>query len=120
MSYFTTIRCNDWDLEEALNPYLTDSEDENEAYRKLKRQLLDLCNYIDNNGKRVNDIFNTPGGENTDFVNKLLKTTIPNQENEDFYDLQDLEGEEQLREQLQENVIFAEEGTNSGLSCNCD
>lgn len=46
MSYFTTIRCNDWDLEEALNPYLTDSEDENEAYRKLKRQLLDLVTNI--------------------------------------------------------------------------
>ncbi len=27
--------------------------------------------------ERVNDIINTPGGENSEFVNKLLKTTIP-------------------------------------------
>lgn len=166
MSYFTNLRCNDWDLDEALNLLLSDSKDENEAYQKLKQQLLELVanvninalakkkaefllkklpsvestsstmesaisyntynmkdnsnignvnNYINDNGKRVNDIFNTPGGENTEFVNKLLKTTIPNQENEDLYDLQDNEGLED-EEQLQENVIFAEEGKKSGLS----
>lgn len=82
---------------------------------KDNSNIGNVNNYINDNGKRANDIFNTPGGDNTEFVNKLLKTTIPNQENEDLYDLQDNEDLED-EEQLQENVIFAEEGKKSGLS----
>ncbi|KAI7887604.1 uncharacterized protein EV154DRAFT_567308 [Mucor mucedo] len=159
MSYFTNLRCNDWDLDEAINALLSGCIDKNEAIQKVKQQLLELItnvninaqakkkavyllkklppaestsstmesaisystynmndssnigninNYINNYGKRVNDIFNTPGGENSEFVNKLLKTTTPNQENEDLYDLQNNEGLED-EDKLQENVIFVEE-----------
>ncbi|KAI7873348.1 uncharacterized protein EV154DRAFT_487274 [Mucor mucedo] len=65
----------------------------NSMYRK------NVNNYFNNNGKRSNGIFNTPGGKSTNFTNRLLKTTIPNQGNEDsdLQDREDVEDEEQLQ-----------------------